>query len=338
MNMQSLNVLFTGIDRVEVYEEPIPELRANEVLVQTTKTLISTGTECICLSHAFDAGTHWDQWVRYPFRPGYSAVGRVIALGGNVRTLREGDRVAMRISHRQYAVLPEAEVLPIPNGVSDEDATWFNLATIVQNGIRRAEHRLGEAVVVVGLGLLGQLATQYLRLLGAREIIAIDPIQRRLEMARLHGATITLAMGALEARETVLGLTEGQGVDVVYDVTGAASVFPEALRLLRRFGRLILLGDTGSPRSQQLTPDVITKGLRIIGAHSNNPPLVSTDHAYWSHPRMAELFFTYLLRNVMRVSDLITHRYIPTDAPEAYRMLREERATAMGVIFDWTQL
>lgn len=336
--MQSLNVLFTGVNRVEVYEEPIRELRDNEVLVQNTKTLISTGTECICLSRAFDAGTHWDHWVRYPFRPGYSAVGRVIAVGEKVKTLREGDRVASRANHRQYVLLSEAEALPVPKGITDDDATWFHLATIVQNGIRRAEHQLGEAVVVVGLGLLGQLVTQYLRLLGAREIIAVDPVQRRLEMARMHGATITLAMGALEARETVLGLTEGQGVDVVYDVTGAAPVFPDALRLLRRFGRLILLGDTGSPTSQRLTPDVITKGLRIIGADDNNPPPFSTDHAYWSHQRMTELFFTYLLRNVMRVSDLVTHRYTPTDAPEAYRMLREERATAMGVLFDWTQI
>ena len=53
---------------------------------------------------------------------------------------------------------------------------------------------------------------------------------------------------------------------------------------------------------------------------------------------MAELFFTYLLRRDMRVSDLVTHCYSPLDASEAYRVLREERMTAMGVLFDWTQL
>ena len=63
---------------------------------------------------------------------------------------------------------------PIPRGVTDEDATWFGLAKIAQNGVRRAEHRLGESVAVIGLGPVGQLVVQYLRLLGARHVIAID--------------------------------------------------------------------------------------------------------------------------------------------------------------------
>jgi threonine dehydrogenase-like Zn-dependent dehydrogenase len=144
--------------------------------------------------------------------------------------------------------------------------------------------------------------------------------------------------GAAEAREAVLHLTEGQGVHVVYDVTGAAGVFPAALGLLRRFGRLVLLGDTGTPEAQHLTGDVITRGLRIVGAHDGNPPTESTDHAYWSHPRMTELFFTYLRRGDMRVTDLITHRFAPDQAPQAYDLLRERRSSTMGVIFDWTRV
>ena len=82
---------------------------------------------------------------------------------------------------------------------------------------------------------------------------------------------------------------------------------------------------------------LISTGLCILGAHDSNPPAQSMDHAYWSHQRMADLFYTYVLRGDMRVTDLITHRYSPADAPEAYRMLREERATAMGALFDWAQ-
>jgi threonine dehydrogenase-like Zn-dependent dehydrogenase len=177
-----------------------------------------------------------------------------------------------------------------------------------------------------------------MRLLGARQIIAVDVSKPRLEMAQSHGATAILPMGASEAREAILDMTEGAGADVVYDITGSARVFESALALPRRFGRLVLLGDTGSSSAQHLTGDVITKGLSILGAHDSNPPVGSTDHAYWSHKRMADLFYTFLLRADMRVTDLITHRYSPVDAQEAYRMLREERDTAMGVLFDWTQL
>lgn len=337
--MQSQNIVFTGKNQVEVYDELVPELGPDEILLQATRSLISTGTEGICLGRLFDPGTHWDRWVKYPFYAGYSLVGRVAAIGKHVRHIHEGERIAIRQSHSQYKVVPAKEPLyRIPDAVSDEDATWFHLATIVQNGVRRAQHQLGDTVVVIGLGLLGQLVVQYARLLGAQQIIAIDVAEKRLEMARSHGATTILPMGAAEAREHVLALTEGRGANVVYDVTGAAPVFPLALGLACTLGRVVLLGDTGTPAAQQLTGDVITRGLTIVGAHDNNPPSVSTNHAYWSHLRMGELFFDYVGRGDMRVNDLITHRYAPADAAEAYRLLREERATAMGVLFDWTRV
>jgi len=339
MHMQSLNVFFTGQHQVEAWPESVREPELGEVVVQAQKTLISTGTESIALARQFEAGSSWDQFIaQYPFSPGYSLVGRVVMVGRGVQGVREGDRVGVRAPHRQYVVTSADRLYPIPDQVGDEEATWFGIANIVQNGVRRAEHALGETVVVIGLGMLGQLVVQYVRLLGACEVIAIDPAERRLELACAHGATVALAMDAGQAREEVLRLTNGMGVDVVYDVTGAAPAFAAALQLLRRFGRLLLLGIPGTPSAQRLHSDVVEKGLHIIGAHDANQPFTETEHVYWSHPNMTRLFFTYLQRGEMRVDDLITHRYAPTDAPEAYRMLREDRATAMGVIFDWTQL
>lgn len=337
--MQSLNVIFTGKNQVEVREEAVRELGPDDFLLQATHSLISTGTEGICLSRNFEPGSHWDNWVKYPFYPGYSMVGRVIAVGKNVQHVREGERIALRKPHQQYTVVSANDsVYRIPEGVSDEDAAWFHLATIVQIGVRRAEHHLGDDVAVVGLGLLGQLITQYTRLLGARQIIAIDVAEQRLVIAQAHGATTVLQMGAEQAREEVLRLTEGEGVNVVYDVTGAAPVFAQALTLLRNFGRLVLLGDTGTPTAQHLTKDVITKGLTIVGAHDMHAEFPSSDSARWNNLRQAELFFRYLQRGDMHVNNLITHRYSPQEAPKAYTMLQERRASAMGVIIDWTRL
>jgi threonine dehydrogenase-like Zn-dependent dehydrogenase len=328
-----------GSSKVEfLIKEAVRDPGPGEVLLKARKTLISTGTESICLSRLFEPGSHWDRWVIYPFYPGYLMVGEVVAVGPGVDQIHTGERFGVRRPHSEFVTVSTGDLYPVPDGIADEDAPWFGLATIVQNGVRRAEHKLGEAVVVIGLGLLGQLTIQYMRLLGARQIIAVDVSKPRLEMAQSHGATAILPMGAREAREFILDMTEGAGADVVYDITGSARVFESALALPRRFGRLVLLGDTGSPSAQHLTGDVVTKGLSILGAHDSNPPADSTDHAYWSHKRMADLFYTFLLRADMRVTDLITHRYSPVDAPEAYHMLREERDTAMGVLFDWTHL
>jgi threonine dehydrogenase-like Zn-dependent dehydrogenase len=230
-----------------------------------------------------------------------------------------------------------AHLHPVPDAVSDEEATWLGLVSIVQNGVRRAQHEMGDRVVVVGLGLLGQLVVQYTRLLGARQIIAIDPAPKRVAMAASHGATETWTTPVELAREQVLGSTGGNGADVVYDVTGNAAVLEHALPLVRRLGCLLLLGDTGTPSQQRLTRDVVPRGIRIVGAHDTNSPAVASEFARWSHREMIQLFFTYLTRGDMRVADLVTHRYTPQEAPEAYRMLRDERPEAMGVLFDWSR-
>jgi len=334
--VESLNVVFTGKDKVAVRQEPLAdEPRPGHLLIETQATLISTGTECICLQRKFEPGTNWEAWVKYPFYPGYSNVGRVLKVGEGVEGWEEGDRVATSASHRQFYMREPSGCVRVPAGVSDEAATWTTLATTVQNATRRAEHELGDVVAIIGVGLLGQLAVQYARLSGAREVIAIDPCAMRLEMAAAHGATETLAMGAQEALEPVRELTAGRLADVVYDVTGHSAVLPHALRMVRRLGKMVLLGDTGTPSEQRLTSDLIVRGLRLIGAHSTNPPRVASDHAYWTHANMAELFLLYLQREQMKVDDLITHRFPASEAPQAYEMLLTDRSQAMGVVFNW---
>lgn len=336
--MDSLNVVFTAKDTVEVRLEAVPELKAGQILVQSQRSLISSGTECICLQRNFAEGTHWHDWVKYPFRPGYCNAGRVLEIGAGAGAFKPGDRVAVRANHKQHYVCEAAAAVKIPDGVSDEDAAWFGMASIAQTGVRRAEHELGDAVAIVGLGLLGQLVTQFTRLFGAREVIAIDTSAARLKMAAAHGATQALQVSAADALEPVRQLTDGRLADVVYDITGFYAVFPSALRLARNFGKLLLLGDSGNPSEQRLTPDVIRRGLRIIGAHDNHSPAAASDYVHWTKANMAALFFTYLQRGQMRVSGLVTHRYSPQQAPEAYKMLTTDRSGAMGVIFDWTKV
>ena len=333
--MQSLSIRFTGQDQVEVVPEEVAAPQPGQLLVRARKTLISTGTESICLGRKFAPGTGWEGWVKYPFYPGYLCAGEIVEVGANVEGLQVGDRIACRGPHRQFFTMPANHALKLPDGVSDEDAAWYGLAKITQNGVRKAEHVMGDCVVIIGLGLLGQLVTQYVRAMGAREVIAIDTAPMRLEMAKAHGATVTLQMSIDEAKPHIEALTGGTLADVVYDVTGAAPVFAHALGLLRKKGTLILLGDTGTPSEQRLTSDVIGRGLRIIGAHDVETP-VESDCTYWTQGNMGQLFFTYLSRGQMRVSDLVTHRFSPLDAPQAYRTLETDRASIMGVVFDWT--
>ena len=336
--MDSLNIYFLAEDTVAVQRHPVPEVSPDEILVQLQYSLISTGTECICLQRNYAPGTHWDQWVKYPFQPGYSAVGIVAEVGGDVTAFAVGDRVALPVKHAQFAISAANRAVKIPEAVPDAAAAWFYLACIAQNAVRRAEHRLGDDVVVIGAGILGQLVVQYARLLGANRVIVIDSAPARLALAAAHGATHTLNMLSGDAEESIASLTQGRLADVVYDITGNAAVLPSAFPLARRFGKVLLLGDTGAPAEQRLTDDIIRRGVTLIGAHSSNPPPSASDYAHWTHEHMTELFFTYVARGQMRVEDLISHRYDPSNAADAYAMLTKDRSHAMGVLFDWTLL
>ncbi len=134
----------------------------------------------------------------------------VTQTGPGVTRFKAGDRVASRTAHQRFVIARETELVAIPDNVSDDEAVWFGIACIVQNGIRRAEHELGDAVVIIGLGLLGQLAVQFARLSGAREIIAIDTALKRLEFARAHGATVLLQKPVAEVRADILAATGGR--------------------------------------------------------------------------------------------------------------------------------
>ena len=332
--MQSKNIVFTGKQQVELRSEEAPALPADGLLARTQVSLISTGTESICYRGEMDEGTHWANWVKYPFYPGYSNVAVVEEVGAAVQGFAPGDRIFSTANHRQIiAVKPP--VVKIPAGISDEEAAWSKLATIAQTAVRRAELRMGARVVVIGLGPLGQLLVQYARVVGAEEILAVDLAPGRLETAGAHGATQTFAGSVADALPFVQEHTDGRLADVVFDATGHYAVFPLALKLVRNFGTMMLTGDSPHPSKQTLRADVITRQVSIRGTHNENLP---PDQAEWTPARQAQLFHAYVARGQMRVDDLITSRFSPAEAPDVYAMLLENRTETLGVLFDWRQL
>jgi 2-desacetyl-2-hydroxyethyl bacteriochlorophyllide A dehydrogenase len=336
--MKSLYIVFPEKEKVELREETIAPPKPGEVLCAAEKSLVSIGTETACLRGIFEPGTNWAEWVKYPFRPGYSMAARVIAVGQGVTGLKEGDRLATWIEHQQFFKIQPHQAHLVPEGLSNDEAPWAILACTTQLGVRRAELRLGETVGVIGLGLLGQLVTQYLAVAGARRVIAIDPLPSRLELAKAHGATHTLALDAASAKPEIEKITNGRMLDVVFDITGHPAVLAPAIQLLRRLGRVVLLGDSPTPSQLHLGPGVVSNSIAILGVHGTASPEQATDFSPWSAPEMAALFFDYLQQGRMRVADLITHRYSPLDAPQVYATLRQDRSTALGIIFDWSLL
>ena len=246
----STNIVFPAARSVVLEKEPVPELRPGEVLCRARKSLLSIGTETFCLKGDRDPGTYWEEYIRYPFHPGYSMAAEVIDVAEGVSRWKIGARVTSLHAHRQFFVADEGDLFAVPDDISDVEATWASLARTTQLAVRRAELRLGETAVVVGLGILGQLVTQYLNLSGMRRIIVVDPSQPRAALARNGGATHVIPGTAEEARAEVEAITGGNMADVVFEITGHPSVLSPATLLLRKLGRLVLLGDSPKPSLQ----------------------------------------------------------------------------------------
>jgi len=348
--MKSKYIVFPDKQQVAVWEEDIDPPGEGEILCKADKSLISIGTELHCLRGVFEPGTNWYDWVKYPFRTGYSMVGHVIGVGKGVKEIKEGDRVASYDLHQQYYKAKLYDVqkrydIPegigpyrVPDKISSEDATWRSLAVTCQNAVRRGDFQFGEMTAVVGLGILGQLVTRFLAAAGARTIIVIDPVKSRLDLAMQGGATHALQISVKDAVEPIRQITSDWMLDLVFDVTGHPAVLASCIPLVRKMGRLVLLGDTPTPSEQHLGPGVLFNSIAILGIHGYAMPEKTSPWTPWTADRMSGVYFDYLLADKMSVKELVTHCYSPLQAPEVYLNLLKDRSTDVGVIFDWSML
>lgn len=331
--METLSIVFVKEQKVEIHKESFDSrLGKTEILCAAISSLISTGTELQCLKGVFDKDTNWANWVKYPFRPGYSMVAEVLEVGEDVQKIHIGDRVFVEGPHTQYFKIEASRVTVLPDEISSEEGVWISLAKTTQLGVRRAELSLGETVGVIGLGLLGQLVTQYLYLSGAKEIYAIDPAESRIRLVPEKAGIHRLSTDAAQAKKEISKKTNGRMLDVVFDITGHPAVLAQATQLVNHFGRVILLGDTATPTVQGMGSNVVSNSVAILGIHG------TMNYKGWNHPEMAALYLSYIMQGRMDVAPLITHRYSPLEAVQVYDSLVQNRSSAMGVLFDWTEL
>lgn len=310
---------------LETFDLRVPT--ADEVVVETICSLLSTGTETIVYSGNFQAGTHWDAWVRYPFRPGYASVGVVIAAGDDVETLALGDRIVTRGGHASHGILKAENGFRIPDSVKSEEAVWFALAKIAGHGVRAADLKLGDSVAVIGAGPIGQMAVRWAMACGASQVLAVDLSVERLSLAEAAGA-VPVHASASDAQSEILRVLGGRP-SVVIDSTGNAEVLKSAFRMVEKEGTVVLLGDTGAPESQTLTSDVISRGLKLVGAHDGlNTPR-------WNNKLAAEVFFKFLQTKRFPTEGLITHHFQPAQCVEAYELAANNRSRTLGILFDW---
>jgi 2-desacetyl-2-hydroxyethyl bacteriochlorophyllide A dehydrogenase len=299
------------------------------VLVRARATLVSNGTELTAVTGAFEPESHWARWVRYPFTLGYSFVGEVVAVGPEVETIKPGDRIVARTSHQSMAVLDQHQAWPVPEGVTDRQASWFAMAAIALNAVRKAPYLLGGSAGVVGLGPVGQLLVQYVVIAGCLDVVAIAPRRFQCELARANGASKIITS------RVPTDTMELPPLDVVFDATGNAEALSGSLALVRRFGTLVLVGDTGFPSRQSIHPNTLRWGLTLIGAHDSDPPRDQQSRVRWDYWSNVDVVFRLLAEGRLDTDSLVTDVVSPDRADTVFERLEARNEGILGVIIDW---
>ncbi len=330
-------VVFTGPRQIVLEDREVPSPGSGELLIRTRTTLISTGTELTILEAKYPPDSQWARYGKFPFVAGYDNVGEVVEVGPGVEKTWLGRRVATYGPHARFVCLPAAGARPIREQVPDEQAAFFTIAEIVMNGVRRGRVTWGEAVVVFGLGLLGQLTVRFCRLAGARPVFAVDVATSRLARLPQDDGIVAVNPRETDVAEVVENLTRGRRADVVLEVTGDPELIPGQVAALRRMGRFVILSSPKGPSLFDFHDLCNGPSLTIIGAHNMSHPRCEEGDNPWTQLRHAELFFDLVAQGELDLAPLISHRAPYTQAPELYRMLVEDRSQAMGVVLDWRE-
>ena len=328
-------VIFEGEKKVNLGTQPFPEVAANEVLIETKRSLISIGTELTQLSGEFPEGSDWDNNVNYPFTPGYCNIGQVISVGDNVEEDWVGERVATHNPHARFVTETAKNIISVPDEVSDGEAALFALAAIAANGVRRGRVTFGESIAVFGCGVIGQLTARWCRIAGAETIIGVNRTNTRLSYLPNEPGVEGVTSMRSDPDRRLKAETDGQLADVVFEVTGNPDAIVEEVDILREQGRLVILSSPSGETTLDFHDHCNHPSYEIIGAHTSSHPTNRNLSRSWTRNRHAELFLRLVADGRLSVKKMVSHVESYENSSEIYASLLKDRTEAMAVEFKW---
>ncbi len=336
--MNAAVIVFPSQGKACLESFEIPCLAADEVLVESSYSVISAGTEVANLQQLPNTVSAKND---FPHYPGYSGTGIVVDVGTGVEKLCPGDRVVVPWGgHRSHVVKKAEDVLRIDdNAINLMDASFAHIASFSFLGVRKLRLELGESAVVAGMGILGVFALQIAALSGAVPVLALDFDETRRALARDLGAAAAFSPDEEELAEKIRDATGGTGPNAVVEVTGSAAALQQALEYIAWEGRISLLGCT---RISDVPIDfykyVHRRGVALLGAHTYARPKLDSAPGRWTERDDYRTFVKLLAAERMQVRSLISEVVSPAAADSVYARLAQESNPPLGVVFDWSRI
>jgi NADPH:quinone reductase-like Zn-dependent oxidoreductase len=317
--------------RMVLIQEQLGEPERDEVQVRACVSVVSPGTERAFIMNMENTGTG------FPRTVGYSMAGIVEKTGAEVTGFQKGDRVAGIMLHQSVANVKARNLVPIPDGVSFEDAAFIRIGVIAMQGVRKARVELGEAVLVFGMGLIGQTAIQLAKASGAVFTAGVDKEHSKLALAVKLGAKLAINTADTGWLEQARGCFHGKAPQVVIESTG----FPEPIALsckaVRNFGRVVILGSTRGNAEIDFYSDVHKKGITVIGAHISTNPADHSYPAYWTFQDNAACFLDLLAQGTVKVGALVSQTESYRNFGDIYQNVLHGDSSYITSLIDWRQ-
>lgn len=275
----------------------------------------------------------------YPAKLGYEWVGRVIEVGDEVQEYQLGDLVHLPFPHGQTRTFVPSEMLglgvtgPLPESIAPEQAIFLGTTSIALQAIHDAHIKVGDHVIVFGLGVLGLLAVQLARLNGAQWIDAVDPIVSRRQLAQTFGANRTF-----DPNETDIGLalkTDGTGADVAIEFSGSYAALHQAIRSVRMAGLVVAAGFyQGGGDELRLGEEWLHNRISMVASLRGwgNP---HRDYPMWDRSRLRRTSISLIAEGQLQVKGLLTHKIKFERAQEAYEMIDSGTPDVLKVAFEY---
>lgn len=327
---------FVGPTEVSVEREPVDGPEPDEVLVETQFSAVSSGTELLiyrgemphdCAADATIDALEGD--LTYPLKYGYATVGDVVACGVDVDGSWLGRTVfAFNPHETRFAVSP-ADLVPVPDDVSTATATLLPTAETATTLVLDGAPRVGERVVVFGAGMIGLVTTSILSRFPLSELVVVEPVAERREMAARLGADETVPPG----RAAAIGERgEPAGADLAYELSGSPAALDDAVDAVGYDGRIVVGSWYGRKRAEHDFGGFFHRN-RIDISSSQVSTIAPELRGRWTKERRTEAAWDRL--RAVRTESLITHRVGFADAPEAYRLLDEGPENALQVLLTY---
>jgi 2-desacetyl-2-hydroxyethyl bacteriochlorophyllide A dehydrogenase len=340
--MNIKQVVITGQNQVELQSLELDEkdLAPNELLIKTEYSFISAGTELANYTGADAAVFRPGSWCAYPWKAGYANIGMVLDAGEKHREFI-GRRVytnGVHASTHRYATdIQYKLVAPVPDGISLEEAVAARMAMVAICGLDASTPRYIRWVVVIGLGMVGNLAAQLYRLTGA-QVIGVDPSEARRKMALACGIPHAIGGTEEEVAAQVRQITGGKMANVSVDAVGHSAIALQALRLTADSGEVIVLGTPRSEVQGNLTEVFSAAHIRwvaIKGCLEWNVPTEAALPGDYSQRKKLDAIFAWIADGRLKLHPLITHVLPPTEIKTAYEGLLREKEKYVGVVLKW---